>query len=102
MPAASSLDRGRQRGAEEEGLALTGQQLDDAAHVMDEAHVEHAVHFVEHEELDAGKLHVAWSTRSSKRPAWPRAHQRPSPAGATAGLVDAAKDEGVAHLDVSP
>ena len=35
---------------------LLRQKLDDAANVRDEAHVEHAVGFVEHEDLDARQI----------------------------------------------
>ena len=40
------------RGREEERLPLCGQQRQDAADVVDEAHVQHAVGLVEHEEAD--------------------------------------------------
>ena len=38
--------------------ALAGHRGDDAAHVGPEAHVHHAVGFVEHEQLDAGQVRV--------------------------------------------
>ena len=37
-------------------LALVRQELDDAPNVGDEAHVEHAVRFVEHQDLDARQI----------------------------------------------
>ena len=46
-----------------------GQFADDAADVVDEAHVEHAVGFVEHEDLDfVEALRRAPASRSSRRP----------------------------------
>jgi hypothetical protein len=44
------LDLRRHRGGEEEGLPVLRAALDDAFHVGQEAHVEHPVHFVEHED----------------------------------------------------
>ena len=51
-------DRGRHRGAEEEGLALGGKVTQHLLDVGEEAHVEHPVGFVEHEVLEAGQLGV--------------------------------------------
>ena len=62
-------DLPRHGGREEQRLPLGRQLADDAADVVDEAHVEHAVGFVEHEHLDAGR---GWTARccirSSRRP----------------------------------
>ena len=44
---------------EQQRLAVLGDRGRDAADVADEAHVEHAIGFVEHEEGDAAELHVA-------------------------------------------
>ena len=45
------------------------QQLHDPPHVVDEAHVEHAVGLVEDEDLDVAQATAcAWSMRSSRRP----------------------------------
>jgi hypothetical protein len=46
------LDLGRHGGREEQRLAKLRQQADDALDVGDEAHVEHAVGFVDHQDLD--------------------------------------------------
>ncbi len=46
----------RHGGREEQRLALDRQLGDDFADVVDEAHVEHAVGFVEHQELDLAEL----------------------------------------------
>ena len=51
-------DRRRHRRREEERLALRGQVLQDAADVREEAHVEHAVRLVEHEDLEVIELRV--------------------------------------------
>ena len=47
-----ALDLVREGGREQQALALLGQQGEDALDVGDEAHVEHAVGFVEHQHLD--------------------------------------------------
>ena len=49
-------DRGRERGAEEQALALGRQQREDAPDVGDEAHVQHAIGLVEDEDLDAAEV----------------------------------------------
>ena len=46
------LDLGRHGGREEQRLAKLRQQADDPLDVGDEAHVEHAVGFVDHQDLD--------------------------------------------------
>ena len=43
---------GRESGGEQHGLPLNGHSLDNAPHVGQKAHVEHAVAFVEHQDLD--------------------------------------------------
>ena len=45
-------DLRRHGGGEEQGLAQLRQQADDALDVRDEAHVEHAIGFVDHQDLD--------------------------------------------------
>ncbi len=52
-------DAARHGGREQQVLALLGQLADDALHVGPEAHVEHAVGFVEHDDLDLGEGEVA-------------------------------------------
>ena len=52
-------DVARHGGGEQQRLALLGDRADDAAHVADEAHVEHAVGLVEDEEGHVAELHVA-------------------------------------------
>ena len=49
----------RHRRGEEQGLAGEGHQLADALDVGNEAHVEHAVGFVDHQDLDAGQQDLA-------------------------------------------
>ena len=48
----------RHRRREEQRLAFGGQRRDDAPDVGPEAHVHHAVGFVEHEQFDAGEVGV--------------------------------------------
>ena len=52
---------------EEQVLALR-QQREDLLDVANEAHVEHAVGFVEDQDLDARQIEVRWPTWSSRRP----------------------------------
>ena len=47
-----------ERCREHQSLTLGGKQLDDAADVVDEAHVEHAIGFVENEEFHFGKINI--------------------------------------------
>ena len=54
-----ALDLRRHGRREEQRLAGEGHQLDDALDVGDEAHVEHAVGFVDHQDLDAGEHQLA-------------------------------------------
>ncbi len=50
------LHLGGHGGGEEEGLLLGGQPAKDAAHVVDEAHVQHPVGLVQHEDLQPGQV----------------------------------------------
>ena len=45
-----------ERGREQQVLALLGQEREDLADVRDEAHVEHPVRLVEHEDLDLAEV----------------------------------------------
>src|SRR5258707_6177391 len=47
-------------GREQKILALLRQQFDYFADVVDEAHVEHAVGFIEHQDLNLGKIHATF------------------------------------------
>ena len=67
---------------------LAGSFADDAADVVDEAHVEHAVGFVEHEHLDAVELHGAVR------------HQVEQPAGRRDQHVDAVGERAHLRVDV--
>ena len=51
-------DLRRHGGREEEGLALCGQIFEDAADVGEEAHVEHPVGFVQHEDLEVPEVRI--------------------------------------------
>ena len=53
------LDVLRHGGREEQGLSLLGQELDDFADVVDEAHVEHGVRLVEYEVFEVVQPDVA-------------------------------------------
>ncbi len=53
------LDLVREGGREEQGLPLGGQQGQDLLDVPDEAHVEHAVGFIQHQDLQLAEIQVA-------------------------------------------
>jgi hypothetical protein len=53
------LDLVREGGREEQGLLLGGQQREDLLDVADEAHVEHAVGLVQHQDLELAEVEVA-------------------------------------------
>jgi hypothetical protein len=54
-----AFDLLRQRGGEHQRLPFARQLLDDAADVRQEAHVEHAVGFIEHEVFELGEIGAA-------------------------------------------
>ena len=56
--AGERLDRRGHRRGEEHRLAARGQLLEDPAHVGQEAHVEHPVGLVDHQDLDAAQRRV--------------------------------------------
>src|ERR1700691_6499115 len=56
QPLRQAADVVRIRGGEQQILPLLRQQLDDLANVVDEAHVQHAIGFVEHQRLYLGKI----------------------------------------------
>ena len=58
-PARELLQFRRQRGGEKQGLSVLRTFLHDALHVGQKAHVQHPVHFVEHENVHVGQRHVA-------------------------------------------
>ena len=68
---------------EHEVLALLRQHLEDALDVADEAHVEHAVGFVEDEDLHFGERHGALFAQVEQP-----AGRRDQDVAAVAGLVD--------------
>ena len=90
-------DRLGHRGREEERLAPFGKQRQDAADVVDEAHVQHAVGFVEHEEADRVERHVALSdqVQQAARSGDQQVHAFLERVDLRA-LVDAAEDHAVA------
>ena len=58
----------RHGGREQQRLPLLRQLRDNLPDVVNEAHVEHAVGFVEHEHLDMVEMDCAALIRSSRRP----------------------------------
>ena len=81
-------DLARHGRGEEQGLTLGRQFRHDTADVVDEAHVEHAVGFVEHEDLDAVEVHGAVR------------HQVEQPAGRRHQHVDAMGERPHLRVDV--
>jgi hypothetical protein len=74
-----------QRGGEQHGLTAFRRGLDDGFDVFDEAHVQHAVGFVQHQHFQAGEVntaraHVVHQTARS-------GHDQVDRAGQGAGLV---------------
>ena len=49
-------DRWRESGRKQQALALLGQQIKNAADIGNKAHVEHAICFVQHQNLDLGQV----------------------------------------------
>ena len=77
-------------------------QRDDLFHVMDEAHVEHAVGFVQDHGLDAVELDVALSDEVEEAPR--RRHQDVDAAGHRGDLgmlADPAEDDGGTHAEMA-
>ena len=84
MPRASCCDLRRHGGREQRRLPVAMRRLGDAADVVDEAHVEHAVGLVEHEPARLGEVDLAFP------------HQVGQPAGRGDENVDAGRH--LAHL----
>jgi len=95
-----ALDVGRERRREEQRLALARQRAHDAADLRQEAHVEHAVGFIEHRDLDVAERDVAGAHEVEQAAGRgdddvdAAAHRRD-----LRGLADAAEDGGAADVD---
>jgi hypothetical protein len=96
-------DLRRHGGAEEQGLALLRQLGDHLLHVVDEAHVQHAVGFIEYEDLQArSRWMKPWLIRSSKRPGVATTMSTPRWSASVCGfLANATEDHGVFQLQVA-
>ncbi len=57
-PARQPLNLGRDCGGKEEGLAFGGAEGDDAFHVWQEAHVQHAIDFIQHQVGQVGQMKI--------------------------------------------
>jgi hypothetical protein len=57
--AGQGLDLGREGGREQQGLAFAWQCAEDPLHAGQEAHVEHAVGLVQHDDFNCGKVNTA-------------------------------------------
>ena len=94
-------DLPRHGGGEEEGLPLFGQAVDDPAHVVDEAHVQHPVRLVQDEGLDAGEVDVALIAQVVEPPRRGDENVHPPLQGLhLGGLPYAAEDDGIAQGEV--
>lgn len=90
----------RHGGREEERLTLRRQLRDEALHVRKEAHVEHAVRFIEDEDLDVAKRELLLLQEIEKA-SW-RGHDDVDAAIQLADLrllIHAAEDDGVEDLE---
>jgi len=90
----------RHGGREEERLTLRRQLRDEALHVWKEAHVEHAVRFIEDENLDVAKRQLLL-LQEIEEASW-RGHDDVDAAIKLADLrllIHAAKDDGVEDLE---
>ena len=93
------LDVLRHRGGEEQGLAPGGQELDDLADVVDEAHVEHGVGLVQHEVLEVIQSDVALVDEVQKAPGGGHDNVHTTlERGDLLALFDPAEDDGVVEL----
>ena len=95
-----ALGHGRR---EEQGLTLLGQQRDEPLHVGQEAHVEHPVGLVEHQERDPVEAHMA--LRAEIEEPSRRRHQNVEPARQRLDLgllPDAAEHDRAAQPHVPP
>src|SRR5262249_32659162 len=63
-----ALDFGRHGRREEQRLASEGEESTDALDIRNEAHVEHAVRFVDHHDLDAIEQELAALEMIEKAP----------------------------------
>ena len=103
QPVGDLLDLRRHGGREQQRLLFLGRFVDHPAHVVDEAHVEHAVGLVEHEDLEALETHMPLPdevVEPSRRrhedihPVFERFHLR--------GLAHAAEDDGRSQTQILP
>ena len=58
-------------GGEEQVWRSSGSAFSDAADVGDEAHVEHAIRFIQHQHFQGAQGERPRVSRSSRRPGWP-------------------------------
>ncbi len=58
-PGGQPLDLWRQCRRKKQRLPISRNFFDDPAHVRQKSHVEHAIHFIEHENLDVAEMHCA-------------------------------------------
>ena len=93
------LDVLRHRGREEQGLAPWGKEFDDLPDVVDEAHVEHRVGFVQHEVLEVVQTDVALADKVQKAPGGGHDNVHTTlKRGDLLALFDPAEDDGVVEL----
>lgn len=94
------LDGGRKGGREEEGLLFARESSDDFFDITEEAHVEHAVDFIEDEEIDAGEIDIALIHVVEKAPGAGDENIDALAHGADLGiLTDATEDESFRKSD---
>jgi hypothetical protein len=72
-------DLGGHGGREEQCLAARRQTIDDPSDVVDEAHVEHAIRFVEHQDLDRPQVDVSLADQVEQPAGCGHQHVNPRP-----------------------
>ncbi len=96
-------DLARHGRGEQQRLAMGGQGGDDLLDVVDEAHVEHAVGFVQDEGLDLVELDVALVHEVEQAAGAGDKDIHAARHGAHLRLLaDAAEDHGIAHAEMAP
>jgi hypothetical protein len=94
-------DLGGHRRREEQRLSPARHTLDDSTDVADEAHVEHAIRFIEHEDLDRGEIDTALTDEIEQPPG--RCHHDVGSGAETPNLVrlaHSAEDGGMPQREV--
>ena len=94
QPAGEVGDVAVERGREQQRLPRGGRRGRDGLDVLDEAHVEHAVGFVEHQHFDAGEIETAAVQQVEQATGCGDQHVQRAANGLQLGAVGHAADDG--------